>query len=357
MAYNGVDLAIDPLYLQTKSYDARSDRKWFADLIGPGIVSAGDYAVTYSGSALTLNIAAGVAYVKGGNIADQGMYREYTTASVQATCPAADATNPRIDTVILRVFDNAADASALNKARIDIVPGTPTAGATLANLNGKNALTSLTDASLSFIVLAYVLVPNAATVLTNTATNVLDARTTSKIGGNISAAGIPIGASLEWNSTTLPPSSDGTYLVEDGSAISRTTYATAFARLGTGAGVGDGSTTFNIPDSVGRMPVAYAPSGGHTDVSTMFANEGKAKAFRRPKHQTSKTDPGHGHNVQYYENPGYSGNVEASSGDGTPNHITATANATTGITVGTGNANDPLDSAAYIVKNKIIRVA
>lgn len=37
-------------------------------------------------------------------------------------------------------------------------------------------------------------------------------------------------------------------LLCDGSAISRTTYAKLFARVGTTWGVGDGSTTFNIPD-------------------------------------------------------------------------------------------------------------
>ena len=34
----------------------------------------------------------------------------------------------------------------------------------------------------------------------------------------------------------------------DGSAVSRTTYAATFARIGTTYGVGDGSTTFNLPD-------------------------------------------------------------------------------------------------------------
>lgn len=188
MAYNGVDLSIDPLYLQTKSYDAKSDRKWFADIASPGIVGVNDYNVTYQGTLLNLTVAAGVAWVKGGNVADQGMYRQYTSASVQVTCPAANGSNPRIDTVILRVFDNAADASALNKARIDVVPGTATPGANLTNLSGKDPLTSLTDASLSFIVLAYILVPTGATSLTSTAVNVKDARTRASIGSGAAAA-------------------------------------------------------------------------------------------------------------------------------------------------------------------------
>jgi hypothetical protein len=38
------------------------------------------------------------------------------------------------------------------------------------------------------------------------------------------------------------------YLVCDGSAISRTTYTTLFSVFGTTYGVGDGTTTFNLPN-------------------------------------------------------------------------------------------------------------
>ena len=45
------------------------------------------------------------------------------------------------------------------------------------------------------------------------------------------------------------------WLLCDGSAVSRTTYASLFAVLGTSYGAGDGSTTFNLPDGRGRVPV------------------------------------------------------------------------------------------------------
>ena len=45
------------------------------------------------------------------------------------------------------------------------------------------------------------------------------------------------------------------WLLCDGSSVSRTTYAALFAILGTAYGAGDGSTTFNLPDGRGRMPV------------------------------------------------------------------------------------------------------
>lgn len=48
---------------------------------------------------------------------------------------------------------------------------------------------------------------------------------------------------------------DPGWLLCDGTAVSRTTYAGLFARLGTIHGAGDGSTTFNIPDYRGYMLV------------------------------------------------------------------------------------------------------
>lgn len=47
------------------------------------------------------------------------------------------------------------------------------------------------------------------------------------------------------------------FLLCNGQAVSRTTYADLFAVLGTSYGVGDGSTTFNVPDLRSSFPVGY----------------------------------------------------------------------------------------------------
>lgn len=54
----------------------------------------------------------------------------------------------------------------------------------------------------------------------------------------------------------------------DGSAVSRTTYAALFAVIGTTYGAGDGSTTFNLPDFRGRLPLG---AGAGTGLSTRVA--------------------------------------------------------------------------------------
>lgn len=53
-----------------------------------------------------------------------------------------------------------------------------------------------------------------------------------------------IGVSKAWTGTSLPVN----HLVENGAAVSRTTYAKLFGVIGTTWGAGDGSTTFNLPD-------------------------------------------------------------------------------------------------------------
>lgn len=54
------------------------------------------------------------------------------------------------------------------------------------------------------------------------------------------------------------------WLELDGQAVSRTTYASLFALWGTNFGVGDSSTTFNLPDMRGRVPRGWA-HGSTTD--------------------------------------------------------------------------------------------
>ena len=63
------------------------------------------------------------------------------------------------------------------------------------------------------------------------------------------------------------------WLMCDGSAVSRTTYAALFAAIGVAYGAGDTSTTFNVPDLRGRVPV-----GKSTDTEfNALGNTGGAK--------------------------------------------------------------------------------
>lgn len=67
---------------------------------------------------------------------------------------------------------------------------------------------------------------------------------------------LPIGTVIEWFAATLPTG----FIELDGVARSRTTYAELFALWGTTFGVGDGSTTFGIPNTKGRSLVGQDSS-------------------------------------------------------------------------------------------------
>lgn len=85
--------------------------------------------------------------------------------------------------------------------------------------------------------------------------NPTDAATVGQISSGTS---IPVGAVIDYWGTTPP---DG-YLLCYGQEVSRTTYASLFAVIGTTAGAGNGSTTFNVPDYRGRVSAGKDDAGG-----------------------------------------------------------------------------------------------
>lgn len=111
----------------------------------------------------------------------------------------------------------------------------------------------------------------------------------------------PIGAVMIWTTATAPEK----HLICDGSAVSRTTYASLFAVLGTIYGIGDGSTTFNLPNLKGRVPVGCDSS--QTDFDALGETGGeKTHAL------TISEMPNHNHGISanrniYYSPTGTSG--------------------------------------------------
>lgn len=71
-----------------------------------------------------------------------------------------------------------------------------------------------------------------------------------------SNAGIPTGTVSAFAGSSAPTG----YALCDGSAVNRTTQAALFAVIGTTYGVGDGSTTFNLPDLRGRVVAGLGES-------------------------------------------------------------------------------------------------
>ena len=75
---------------------------------------------------------------------------------------------------------------------------------------------------------------------------------TADASGNVTitiSSGIPIGTIIAYAANSAPSG----YLLCNGSAVSRTTYADLFAKIGETYGSGDGSTTFNLPNLTDRF--------------------------------------------------------------------------------------------------------
>lgn len=70
---------------------------------------------------------------------------------------------------------------------------------------------------------------------------------------------IPIGGVVDYIASTAP---NGAFALPYGQAISRTVYSGLFSLVSTTFGVGDGSTTFNVPDLRGRVVAGKDNMGG-----------------------------------------------------------------------------------------------
>lgn len=159
------------------------------------------------------------------------------------------------------------------------------------------------------------------------------------------------------------------YLLCDGAAVSRATYAALYAVVGTTYGVGDGSTTFNLPNLKGRVPAGRDASQSEFDT---LGETGGAKTHTLSLAET----PSHNHG-------GATGNQSAThthtpsggayfatstlppdaSGSGGSYPVTTAATATTSTesanhthsiaSNGSGSAHNNLQP--YLVMNYIIR--
>jgi hypothetical protein len=123
------------------------------------------------------------------------------------------------------------------------------------------------------------------------------------ITGNLTVSGsnnvVPAGSLLMW-STGVAPSG---YLLCNGNAVSRSTYAALFAVIGTTFGAGDNVTTFNLPNYTNRMPygTTVGATGGSADATlvahthTFSGNTGAMNSNQAHSH--SVNDPGHDHGM------------------------------------------------------------
>ncbi len=99
-----------------------------------------------------------------------------------------------------------------------------------------------------------------------------------EIDSFIAATILPAGAVLFFAMNAAPSG----YLVCNGSAVSRTAFATLFSKIGTLYGSGDGSTTFNLPDLRGEFIRGW-DGGKGVDSGRLFGS-GQLDLFKSHNH-------------------------------------------------------------------------
>jgi microcystin-dependent protein len=107
---------------------------------------------------------------------------------------------------------------------------------------------------------------------------------------------VPVGSITMWSGASAPEK----WLLCDGTQVSRVTYKSLFDICGTTYGIGDGSTTFNLPDMRQKFPLGKAASGtgntlGATGGDIDHTHGGGAHTHSFSYSATTSTDGSHSH--------------------------------------------------------------
>jgi microcystin-dependent protein len=143
----------------------------------------------------------------------------------------------------------------------------------------------------------------------------------------------PIGAIIMFADAGQPEK----WLICDGQAVDRSIYADLFAVIGTNYGVGNETTTFNIPDFRDLSPMG----AGGSVVGSPGAVQGELEVTlttgQLPAHNHSVTDPGHSHRMPKQSvtvNAAVNVITPAARTDSLTSPVPMTDPSTTGISIG-----------------------
>lgn len=186
----------------------------------------------------------------------------------------------------------------------------------------------------------------------------------------LKAVANPVGTPLLWPTATAPAG----YLLCNGAAVSRTAYAALFAVIGTTFGAGDGSTTFNLPDTRNRMPIGagslYAVGGTGGSKDAIIVSHTHTASLAGSGSGTANTGGSHTHTYKTYGlgNNGLSGNANTNSdwgyaqtgnppntAEGSHSHSVNVSVSTSGSTDATGSSGTNANLPPYLAFSTVIK--
>ena len=176
----------------------------------------------------------------------------------------------------------------------------------------------------------------------------------------IDAASSITGTIQMYAGTTAPSG----WLICNGQAVSRTTYAALYAVIGTTYGAGDGSTTFNVPNLVNRTvrgSNSLGKTGGSDTVTLSTAN--------MPAHThgggslAAASNGAHTHSVPFYNSSGSQGkqfgdarsDAKCTYLNGYMNTAGAHTHTISGSTASTGSGSAVTITNPYVMLHYIIK--
>lgn len=267
-----------PWALNAGSYAAEQTRRaafaWAArtaanspGIIAGGLLSASDCQLSAPASGLSVNLSTGEMLIPGNEGGSQGGNYARVTSQTNLPIATANATNPRIDLVCATVNDAqyTAPAGGVTSGQWapHVMTGTPTSGATLANLSGVAALPG------SSLLLGYVLVPaNATNIITADILNVASPVAFQGLSGTGVRGAVNIAASQSTSSTsyvTLATPDQVSGIVMPTNGLIAVWYQATWQESVAGAAraaIFIGSNQLAIPELGATGPVSQAAATG-----------------------------------------------------------------------------------------------
>lgn len=130
-----------------------------------------------------------------------------------------------------------------------------------------------------------------------------------------SGAVVPTGTILPFAGSSVPA---GGFLLCDGQAVSRSDYSALFNTINITYGAGNGSSTFNVPNLRGRVPVGFASGDTGTDSFGVLAgtpgNKITTMISGTSPGQNEVQVPGHAHGITFTAGGGAHGHANVSTG-------------------------------------------